>query len=86
MEGILSGSDERSGQARDSLYVHNGEIYVYKDAFWVERGICNLSEVNDIQLDGTHRYAATYMDDLVVFSGSWEENLQHVDEILQWIK
>ncbi len=86
MEGILSGSDERSGQARDSLYVHNGEIYVYEDAFWVERGICNLSEVNDIQLDGTHRYAATYMDDLVVFSGSWEENLQHVDEILQWIE
>ena len=26
------------------------------------------------------------MDDLVVFSGSWEENLQHVDEILQRIE
>ena len=46
----------------------------------------NLSVVNDIRLDGTHRYVATYMDDLVVFSGSWEEHLQHVDKILQLIE
>ena len=26
------------------------------------------------------------MDDLVIFSGSWEEHLQHVDEILQLIE
>ena len=40
----------------------------------------------DNLLDGTHLYAAAYMDDLVVFSGSWEEHLQHVDEILQRIE
>ena len=36
MEGILSGSDERSGQARDSLYVHNGKFMFTRMPFEVK--------------------------------------------------
>ena len=67
-------------------FMSNGKISVYKDAFWVKRAPATFQSIMDILLDGTHLYAAAYMDDLVVFSGSWEEHLQHVDEILQRIE
>ena len=54
--------------------------------FGLKGAPATFQRLMDILLDGTHLYAATYMDDLVVFSGSWEEHLQHVDEILQRIE
>ena len=81
-EEILSCSDERRGLAKDSLYVHN----VYEDAFWVERGIHNLSEVNGhptwwnspvcSRVHGRSSY-------ILMFMG---KHLQYVDEILQWFE
>ena len=38
-----------------------------------------------VLLDGTHLYTAVYMDDLVIFSKTWEDHL-HANEILQQIE
>ena len=82
----MSGSDERRGQAKDSLHVHNENISVTRMPFGLKGAPATFQRLKDILLDGTHLYAAAYMDNLVVFSGSWEEHLQHVDEILQRIE
>ena len=40
----------------------------------------------DQLLSGLEAYTAAYLDDLVVFSTSWEEHLQHVTRVLQRLK
>ena len=55
---FLSGSDERRGQAKDSLYVHNVKNSVYEDAFLLEGAPATFQRLMDILLDGTNLYAA----------------------------
>ena len=35
----------------------------------------------DLLLNGTSDYTATYLDDLVIFSNSWEEHLEHLEHL-----
>ena len=37
-------------------------------------------------LEGCDGFAGCYIDDLVVYSKSWEEHLQHLREVLGWLK
>ena len=36
----------------------------------------------DSLLRGLDSYAAVYLDDAIIYSGSWEEHLQHIDAVL----
>ncbi|KAG5276768.1 hypothetical protein AALO_G00109520 [Alosa alosa] len=40
----------------------------------------------DIVLSGTELFAAAYLDDIVVYSATWGEHLQHLEEVLNKIK
>lgn len=44
------------------------------------------STVQDGLLHGQHHYTADYLEDLVVYSKSWEERLQHLQAIPQCIQ
>lgn len=37
-------------------------------------------------LQGTEMFAAAYLDDIIIFSQSWEEHLRHLQEVLKRIK
>lgn len=37
----------------------------------------------DRVLTGCEQYAATYLDDVVIYSGSWQEHLCHLADILK---
>ena len=37
----------------------------------------------DMLLTGLGEYSSAYIDDIIVFSGTWEEHLQHITVILQ---
>ena len=40
----------------------------------------------DMLLTGLGEYSSAYIDDIIVFSGTWEEHLQHITVILQRLK
>ena len=40
----------------------------------------------DQVLTGTNGYAGAYLDDVIVYSSSWEEHLQHLQDVLQRIE
>ena len=40
----------------------------------------------DQVLRGTNGYAGAYLDDVIVYSSSWEEHLQHLQDVLQRIE
>ena len=40
----------------------------------------------DIVLAGTDSFAAAYLDDVVVYSATWEDHLCHLGEVLQRIQ
>ena len=40
----------------------------------------------DVLLNGIEEYVAAYLDDLVVFSRSWTEHLQHLHSVLQRLR
>ena len=40
----------------------------------------------DQVLTGTNGYAGAYLDDVVVYSSSWEEHIQHLQDVLQRIE
>lgn len=37
-------------------------------------------------LSGTEDFAATYLDDIVIYSATWEEHLQHLQQVLSLVK
>ncbi len=37
-------------------------------------------------LQGTEEFAAAYLDDIIIYSKTWEEHLQHLTEVLERIK
>ncbi len=37
-------------------------------------------------LQGTEKFAAAYLDDIIIYSKTWEEHLQHLTEVLERIK
>ena len=40
----------------------------------------------DSLLNGAGSYSAAYLDDLVIYSGNWQEHLQHLREVLQRLR
>lgn len=40
----------------------------------------------DQLLVGVEEFTATYLDVLIIFSESWEDNLSHVEGVLEWLR
>ena len=40
----------------------------------------------DMILEGTHSYAAAYLDDVIIHSNTWDEHLAHLQEVFQRLR
>lgn len=45
-----------------------------------------FQRIMDSLLNGAGSYSAAYLDDLVIYSGNWQEHLQHLREVLQRLR
>ena len=46
----------------------------------------SFQHLMDLLIDGCQDYAAAHLDDLVIFSSTWEEHLQQLQEVLQRLR
>src|SRR4029434_5917118 len=54
--------------------------------FGLQGAPATFQRLMDRVLAGTDSFAAAYLDDIVVYSTTWEEHLRHLGEVLQRIK
>ena len=50
--------------------------------FGLQGAPATFQRMMDSLLRGLDSYAAAYLDDVIIHSGSWEEHLQHIDAVL----
>lgn len=55
-------------------------------AFGLHGAPATFQRLMDQVLPGLEGYAAAYLDDVIIFSSSWEEHLQHLKEVFQRIQ
>jgi hypothetical protein len=54
--------------------------------FGLQGAPASFQRLMDIVLAGTDGFAAAYLDDIVVYSVTWEDHLRHLDDVLQRIQ
>lgn len=54
--------------------------------FGLQGAPATFQRLMDSVLSGTDQYAAAYLDDIVVFSNSWEEHLRHLGDVLRRVQ
>ena len=54
--------------------------------FGLQGAPATFQRMMDYLVDGCGAFAAAYLDDLVVFSGSWEDHLIHLIEIFKRLR
>lgn len=82
--GILANPNNAPGFHRqDSLRDSLWEIRVPSDAFRVDGSTCDVPAIDEHDLLS---HTAAYMDDVVVFSATWEEHITHLQETLTRIR
>ncbi len=54
--------------------------------FGLQGAPASFQRLMDIVLAGTDSFAAAYLDDVVVYSATWEEHLRHLGEVFQRIR
>src|ERR1700722_3993663 len=60
-----------------------GKYVCLKMPFGLVSASCTCQRLSDWICDGCESFARCYLDDLVVFSDSWSDHLQHLEMILQ---
>ena len=62
-------------------------LYQYKMMpFGLSGAPASFQRLMDHLIRGCQEFAAAYLDDLIIFSATWEEHLQHLGEILERLK
>ena len=54
--------------------------------FGLQSAPATFQRMMDVLLKGTRSYAVVYLDDLVIFSQSWEEHCEHLRTVLQRLR
>lgn len=54
--------------------------------FGLQGAPATFQRLMDRVLDSTDAFAAAYLDDIVIYSATWEQHLSHLSEVLQRIK
>ena len=54
--------------------------------FGLQGAPASFQRIMDRLIHGQHDYVSAYLDDLVIFSTSWEEHLRHLRAVLQRLK
>lgn len=71
---VLAGPNGYERPTKDSLHHSTRTLSVLYNAFWLEWSSCHIM---DWVLRGLDESAAAYMDDVVIFSSSWEDHCKH---------
>jgi len=58
------------------------EIY----AIWAHKRSCHFSRLVSKLLLGLDSFCAAYLDDIIIFSDSWEEHLRHLRMVFDRIR
>ena len=54
--------------------------------FGLQGAPATFQHLMDRVLQRQESFAAAYLDDVIIFSETWEEHLKHVEEVLQRLK
>ncbi|KAI4891324.1 hypothetical protein NFI96_000961 [Prochilodus magdalenae] len=64
----------------------NGLFYFVIMPFGLHGAAATLQRLMDTVLKGTEDFAASYLDDIVIYSGRWKEHLHHLETVLGKIR
>ena len=67
---------------KTAFICHRGKYEFLRMPFGVKNAPAVFQELMQSILGPYKKYATAYMDDIVVFSDSWENHLEHIDTIL----
>ena len=68
--------------AKDSIYHPKRTVSNKRNVIWSLWDTCNIS-ANDVSShQGMHKFASAYLDNLIVFSSTWEDHLTHLKAVL----
>ena len=54
--------------------------------FGITLGPSTFSYVLGKVLASCHKFALNYLDDIIIFSGMWEEHLEHLEEVFKQLQ
>lgn len=60
-------------------------VSIPSDALWLVRGTGYIPEVNQL-LCGMESFTAAYLDDVVIYSETWEQHCLHIRKVLQCLR
>ncbi|KAK7902112.1 hypothetical protein WMY93_018881 [Mugilogobius chulae] len=86
MSGVLAGALGSRGTAVYSLQDTTRAISIHCHALWPPGAPATFQRLMDQVLEGAGAYAGAYLDDIVVFSHSWKDHLEHLQDIFQRLK
>ncbi|KAI4901393.1 hypothetical protein NFI96_008728 [Prochilodus magdalenae] len=64
----------------------NGLFHFLTMPFGLHGAAATFQRMMDAVLKGTEDFAASYLDDVVIYSGSWQEHLRHLEAVLGKIR
>ena len=79
VERLLPGPADRGGTAENSIYVPQGDIPFYTHALWSKERSGVFQSLMQRVLAELTEFSTAYMDDVVIFSSTWEDHVSHID-------
>jgi len=73
-------------QPKTAFTCHRGKFEFERMPFGVKNAPAAFQELMERVLRGEELHARPYMDDIVVFSSSWEDHVRHVRSVLEKLK
>ena len=81
-KGFYQVSMNETDKEKTAFVTPLGKFQFTRMPFGLKNSPSTFQRLVDKLLDGTQAYAAGYIDDVAVFSNSWEDHLQHLREVL----
>jgi len=81
---VLASSCCRGGPKQDGIHYHQRALPVQDDAIQALWSTCNIPEDDTVDevIWGMNQLMGAYLDDLIVFSATWDDHLAHVRAVL----
>ena len=73
---------EPSSRPKTSFITEFGQFQFTVLPFGLQNSSSSFMRLVDKVLEGCHTYAQAYIDDIAIFSQTWDEHIRHVNEIL----
>ena len=84
---LLAGTRSGTGPTQDSICDTTWPIPVQRYMpFGLQEALATFQRLMDRVLRGLDEFAAAYLDDVVVFSSTWVEYLEHLRKVMQRLR